>query len=1090
MIVHQLPINPEYIKVRWQEPYVSGGLNRKTFGVIPTGIYHGFSIEAGPGNREVTVTTDDPFGDSGSVSGHSGGNYDAAGGYSIAVINDRRGMQTTVNMDSGVSGTFTFDATGYDDTDLYAVIKARYYIGQWSDGWVALVTADEIDDNPEYVVIGKVAVPSSGTPIDSSHISYRDDTDYPRTEPFATWYKWGFMHSDYVRKVDAIEELMYRKLTGGGFIEFDANLLEWSSQIRVYIPGRNDVYYIDPGSQTFDSNGQVLYTVIPHEEPTTALPTYFGTIDTITTESVSGVAVPIFIRAFNRVYSGDGGTLQLVQGDAVSGGIDTDLPANIESLLGITDTSTEWGFTNNFPGSQFQNAVERWSSLSEDDENLHEDRNVLLSCSGNVSWDLSNETLDIGDPFVLTVPNESFDWYVNSGSVSGISDGDILYVTVNRSAQAWLNFSKTSNGSLPLDASNKNHYAIAYRLGDRIVFRNGYVLQDGANTPFENLIDRDVHIRWDSVMNRVLAVGNISNIDGSSGQVQWDYPIKIRSLAGNLYYEVASGSVTLADEYVGYLDLDRDTDIGPHLLWVNGSDTLASVGSVSWTGSLSAGDWVKKKLLGYSKYYKIASVDNAWTVTLDENVAEDSSPVTGEKSQYALANPTLQTAHRQYVPEDAFWLFYRDDLGSPRTRIHVRDIGQILEGDMITPIAWVYNEDLLTTEVSGIGSLMTLPNDSRDGDAPKYYRVGIGDMLVFANGVLLTSDRVDVTTQFMLDSYNSTTGECFVNASYNASLVRPGDWFTDALGRTNLVKSKPTGTNSFKVAPGSLVDTGFGGFVYRHDYDEVGVTNSLSNQIELLRPFPAGVTFKFWIQPFSRPYAESSGTGVSGDVGGGGGAGTLQEAYDGGHVVNVAEGRPVTFNGAGISGKTFRVLGHMEVSGVVDPTGVTYDEVSSDPDPGKNTQWMNLGGDLIQQDTIRGITHILTEQGKWKQSYQNTTGSVLNSGRIVVKDGSGKVKYASRDTELNSNVIGVLMQNIAHTATGFVQRSGWIESSIFTTSCFTEGSFPSEGVAVWLATNGQMTVTGPATGSGERAIKVGIWDEGGLLWQIRDYGTA
>lgn len=1087
-IAHQLAINVEYIKMRWHEPYVSGGLNRKLFGIMPAGIYHGFSLIAGPGDRQVTITTDDPFGDSGYPGEYASGNFDCAGGYSIAVCNDRRGMQTTVSIEQGVSGNYTLDADGYDNTDLYAVIKARFYVGQWTDAYFALVTADEIENNPEYNVIGRVAVPGIGVPIDSSHISYRDGL-YPRTEPYATWHKWGYMRPEYVRKLDTFEELMYRKLTGGGNIQWDGTTVIWDDVVRIYIPGRDDVYYVNASSATLSSNGKVFYAVVPHTTPITALDTFTADIGDIVVEGVSGIAVPIFIRAFNRVYSGDGGTLQLQTGESVSGGIDTDLPAPIQALLGISETASVWGFTNNFPGAATQNAPQRWSSLSLDDQNLHEDRNILLSCSGNVAWDLSSQTLTWADPFVLLAPNKAYDWKILASSITSIADGDSLYVAINRDAGGNLTLQKAASGALALDTNNKNNFVIAYRLGDKIIFRNGYTLRDGDEAVFEDLIKQDTHLRWDAVEHRVVGVGNIEHLDGGSGTITWDGAIYIRSLSGELYYELASGSITLDDEYVGYVDLQRDLDILPKLLWVNGSDVVASVGNVAWTSLVTAGDWIKKKSLGYSKYYQIQSVDDDHTVTLTRLVTEASSAVLGDKSQYALLRPNLYAVHRRYLPEDGFWLFFRDDRSAPRARVQVRDLGEVGEGERITTTNWVYDEDLLTSAVSGVDSLITLPTDSRDAGRAKYYRVGSGDLQVLVNGVVLSNEKIDTSPLLALSSYNSGTGLCSVSGGLDISLVRPGDFYHDALNRITRI-SGPVGSSYFYVPPGSLVDPGFGGYAYRHQYEEVGADNTLSDQVKLKISLPANATVKFRLHPINRAYSDGMGSGVSGGTGGGG-AGTLEEAYIGGHVVNVQDGRPVTFVGAGLTGKTFRVLGDMEVSGVVDPTAVTYEAMPSNPAPGKNTNWFDLAGNFWLEDTVRGLSHCLTEQGKWKGYYQNTTGAGLLKGRIAVKDGANKIKYANNSSELLSNVIGIIMSNIGHTGWGFVQRAGWIEGALFDTACFVETALPTDGVLVWLAdSNGQMSVSAPAVNSGKRAIAVGIWDDGGLLWQVRDFGRA
>lgn len=1092
MIIIQKAINPEYIKMRWQEPYVSGGLNQKSFGVIPAGIYHGFKVTPGPTGREITVSTDDPFYESGDVSGYGAGSHDNAAGYSIAVYSDRRGTQSTIQIDMGVSGQEVFDLTGYDNQELFLVVRPRFVVGSWTDGYLAVVTSDEIDDHPQFLVIAAIAVPGIGTDIAASHITY-DHPDYPRTQPFATWDKWGFMQSKYVRKIDSIEQLMFKKLTGGGTIGFASNLVSWAEDIRIYIPGRDDDYYVSgAGSVSLPNNGDVAYVVIPHETPMSSLPVYVDSVADVAAESVSGMSVPLFFRAQNRIYSGDGG-LSLEDQEETPDGIDANIPADVMTLLGITETSTVWGFTNNFAGVSTQNAPERWSSLDVDDENLHEDRNVIMSCSGNISWSAAAGMLTWNDPIQLMVPNEIGDFLIYPAAVPGIDDGEVLYVTMDRDAveagDTTLTAAVAANGSLPLNTANKNHYVIGYRNGDRFVFRNGFVWSDGESHPFQNSDRFDDNLRWDSVMHRMTISGDIVHLNNVSGQISWEGSLYIRSMSGNLFYTVDPGLVTLYDdEMVAYVEFERDIDITPKLLWTYSSAVVTSVGAASWTGSLVAGDWIKKKGLRWNRYYRIASVDSASQVTLEEVIEEATSPVVGDKSQYAKTELTVQVAHRSNVDPDVFWLFFRDDLASPKARIQVRDLGELARGEKIATTNWVYEESEIADDELSPGDILTLPNDSRDGDDVKYYKVGSGDLEVYHNFGFMTKERVIVTDDFAL-TYNTITGFVSVSGGVDITKVSRGDYLIDALGDEFYIEGKINSVSgTFFIGTGQSVDTGFGAYVFRHDYEEIGVEGEYSNTIRLRRYVSKNATMTYRLQPINRPYSDGTGSGPIPDTVTG--VTNLQEAYDGGHIIYVSgPATPVTIVGSG-SGKAFRVLGDMEVTGVIDPKGLTLLSQTSDPASGLNTLWYKTTGDLMFQDTIRGKTHTISEQGLSKVTYQNTTGSSLLSGRLVVKDGVGKMKYASWTSELLSNVIGVLMQDVGNLASGYVQRLSWVDGSLFTTSCFVEVAFPSDGVAVWLNVDGKMSVSGPTTGSGNRALRMGIWDEGGLLIQIRDFGLA
>ena len=45
-------------KIRWREPYVSEGLNRKFAGVIPRGIYRGFGIQPSGAALSIDILAD------------------------------------------------------------------------------------------------------------------------------------------------------------------------------------------------------------------------------------------------------------------------------------------------------------------------------------------------------------------------------------------------------------------------------------------------------------------------------------------------------------------------------------------------------------------------------------------------------------------------------------------------------------------------------------------------------------------------------------------------------------------------------------------------------------------------------------------------------------------------------------------------------------------------------------------------------------------------------------------------------------------------------------------------------------------------
>lgn len=195
-VFNSTPINSSYVKVQWQDPYVSAALDAKVFGVTPPGIYQGFTIgPGGLGGRDILVTSGVAPGNFGSGlnSSYVSGNFDAASvGYSVAVYQDISGFQTTIQVPPSNPG-YHLDATGLEGQTVYIAMGVTYSINVTTVASVQLVNAAQLDANPWLLVIGNCTVPASpSTPLSSSNFSYFG-TNYPRTLPFANTIKGGFV---------------------------------------------------------------------------------------------------------------------------------------------------------------------------------------------------------------------------------------------------------------------------------------------------------------------------------------------------------------------------------------------------------------------------------------------------------------------------------------------------------------------------------------------------------------------------------------------------------------------------------------------------------------------------------------------------------------------------------------------------------------------------------------------------------------------------------------------------------------------------------------------------------------------------------
>jgi hypothetical protein len=183
------------------------------------------------------------------------------------------------------------------------------------------------------------------------------------------------------------------------------------------------------------------------------------------------------------------------------------------------------------------------------------------------------------------------------------------------------------------------------------------------------------------------------------GQVNWDQGIFLDVIGTNLAYEFlpnpTSANIVLSNDEVAYVNLVRGQTIIPNLIFTNGSAVVQSVGSISWTTGLEAGDYVRLVSDTDAGYYEILSVDSLSQVTLVTAWAETSTGASGAQAVYAYGSyansPTPQAsdryihiAARDAVPTtgNMWWFLLREDNGGSVPTVYVRFIGEELrEGD-------------------------------------------------------------------------------------------------------------------------------------------------------------------------------------------------------------------------------------------------------------------------------------------------------------------------------------------------------------------------------------------------------------------------
>lgn len=208
-----------------------------------------------------------------------------------------------------------------------------------------------------------------------------------------------------------------------------------------------------------------------------------------------------------------------------------------------------------------------------------------------------------------------------------------------------------------------------------------------------------VKLRLDLNNTTMTGTGSIAHSNSVAGLVNWDSDILFNIIGSRLTYKILSNSVSthisIPDNQVAYIKLIRGVNIVPNLIYVNASSVVVSVGAVSWTNDILAGDFIKLASDLDTRYFKVASVDSASQVTLTETYPYASTGSGGAQSQYAWG--TYQTnvapstdrhvkiASRENVPfnEDILWLFLRQDNAGSLARVYIRGAagGELEQGE-------------------------------------------------------------------------------------------------------------------------------------------------------------------------------------------------------------------------------------------------------------------------------------------------------------------------------------------------------------------------------------------------------------------------
>lgn len=200
-----------------------------------------------------------------------------------------------------------------------------------------------------------------------------------------------------------------------------------------------------------------------------------------------------------------------------------------------------------------------------------------------------------------------------------------------------------------------------------------------------------VKTKQDLANMMMTGIGDISHSETIAGRLNWSNDIFFNFVGSRLTYKlsanVATTHVTLSDDQAAYIKLVRGQAITPSLVFTNSSSVVNSVGAVSWTNNVLAGDFIKQASENDTKYYKILTVNSSSQVTLTSSFQESSTGAGGALAHYAWgsyetnAAPStdrhVRVSLRKDVPfdEDTYWLFLRQDNAGAVARVYVRGSG-------------------------------------------------------------------------------------------------------------------------------------------------------------------------------------------------------------------------------------------------------------------------------------------------------------------------------------------------------------------------------------------------------------------------------
>lgn len=348
----------------------------------------------------------------------------------------------------------------------------------------------------------------------------------------------------------------------------------------------------------------------------------------------------------------------------------------------------------------------------------------------------------------------------------------------------------------------------------------------------------------------------------AAGQINWDQDINIRVIGSELAYTLVANPtanyVTLTDDMVAYINLVRGITISPNLIFTNSSPTAVSVGGISWTGPLQAGDWIKLGSDTDAAYYNILSVDSLTQVTLTANYTGTSTGIIGAKAQYAFGKYTatatpssdrnIYIATRGNVPEgqDTFWLFLRSDNAGSKARVYIRFLGSELEQGVDRDIS----------DESPVELLQYIGSPSQGAFAPAYVSALTPNALAESSTIAVGAASTIANNQYFLINSSGNARVYYVWFNIGSTGTDPMPAETNDSIEVDLTGSETAAQVAAKLATAlnSAYGNDFIAVQSSSNPAQIGVKNSSAGIAQAPQNFNVGAPFTITVT--------QTGTGV------------------------------------------------------------------------------------------------------------------------------------------------------------------------------------------------------------------------------------